>query len=98
MNYKNILYMANSSITVCIYIAYGALHNKKPLLFRGEISYPDVSNDQSKLLNNFFISKSYRILNFMIFLSFLTIFKNSSEIDYFLMLNRNIFKNNLKNS
>jgi hypothetical protein len=39
---------------------------KKPLLFWGEISYPEVSNCQSKLLNNFFMSKSYGILNFMI--------------------------------
>jgi hypothetical protein len=56
-------------------IAYGALQSKKTLLLRGEISYPEISNSQSKLLINFFISKSYRILNFIIFLSFLTIFK-----------------------
>jgi hypothetical protein len=48
-------------------MAYGALQSKKPLLLRGEISYPEVSNDQFKLLNNFFISKSYKILNFMFF-------------------------------
>jgi hypothetical protein len=51
-------------------IAYGALQSKKSLLFRGDISYSEVSNGQSKLLNDFFMSKSYRILNFMIFLAF----------------------------
>jgi hypothetical protein len=59
----------------CVYIylyiyremAYGALQSKKSLLFRAEISYFQVLNDQSKLLNNFFMSKSYRILNFIIF-------------------------------
>jgi hypothetical protein len=43
---------------------------KKLLLFLGEISYPEVSNGQSKLLNNFFMSKSCGILNFMIFWAF----------------------------
>jgi hypothetical protein len=66
---------SRSTIASLIYIyiereremAYGALQSKKPLLLRGEISYPEVSNDQFKLLNNFFISKSYKILNFMFF-------------------------------
>jgi hypothetical protein len=46
------------------------------------------------------MSKSHGILNFMIFLRFLDIFyiifKISHEIDYFLMLNKADFKNNLK--
>jgi hypothetical protein len=35
--------------------------------FGGEILYPEILNDQSKLLNNLFMSKSYKKLNFMIF-------------------------------
>jgi hypothetical protein len=50
-----------------IEIAYVALQSKKSLLLRGEISYPEVSNGESKLLNNFFISKSCMILNLIIF-------------------------------
>jgi hypothetical protein len=57
--------------TIYIYrereITYGALQSKKILLFRGEILYSEVSNSQSKLLNNFFILKYYSILNFIIF-------------------------------
>jgi hypothetical protein len=34
---------------------YDILQSKKPLLLWVEISYSEVSNDQSKLLNNFFI-------------------------------------------
>jgi hypothetical protein len=45
----------------------GALQSKKSLLIWYEISYPNGSNGQSKLLNNLFMSKSDEILNFMIF-------------------------------
>jgi hypothetical protein len=49
-------------------VVYGVLQSKKKsLLIRGEISYLGLSNDQSKLFNNFFMLKSCRILNFMIF-------------------------------
>jgi hypothetical protein len=59
---------------------------KKPLLFWYEILYPYGLNGQSKLLNTFFMLKSYGILNFIIFeLSnyFLIIFKNIPGIDHF---------------
>jgi hypothetical protein len=53
-----------------------ALQSKKIFLLWGEISYSDGSNSQFKLLNNFLMSKSYGILNFIFFLSFLAIFLN----------------------
>jgi hypothetical protein len=49
------------------YMHYDVLQSKNILLFWPEISYIDGSNDQSKLLNNLFVSKSCWILNFMIF-------------------------------
>jgi hypothetical protein len=55
------------NVCVCIGVGYGALQNKDSFLLCIEISYPDGSNGQSKLLNNFFMLKYCGILNFMIF-------------------------------
>jgi len=55
------------SLSIYVGVGYGALQSKDSFLLCIEISYPDGSNGQSKLLNNFFMLKSHEILNFMIF-------------------------------
>jgi hypothetical protein len=58
------------------------------------------SNDQSKLLNNYFISKSfwYQILCFEIFIYLLNYFKKKiKKVDIIFMLNKVIYKSKLKN-
>jgi hypothetical protein len=57
-------------IYIYIGVGYVALQSKDPFLLCIEISYPDGSNGQSKLLNNFFMLKYCGILNFMIFCAF----------------------------
>jgi hypothetical protein len=76
---KRAVFILFTNIHVKVYIQQNYIYidalryfakQKISYYFGGEISYPDVSNYQSKLLNKFYMSKSYRILNFMIFLAF----------------------------